>query len=186
LARHRENGGERKQATILFADIVGSTDLIAGLDAEDAMRKLRPSMAAMAEAVRRFDGWIVRSLGDGLKAAFGAPRAQEGHALNACKAALAMQEAISRLDSAPRIRVGLHSGEVVAGDIDVGSAVEQEAVGMTVHLASRIEELTEPGDICMSDEKIFDAIGSISVLPSRRTSTAAVASRWRSSRKVPD
>ena len=152
LARHRENGGERKQATILFADIVGSTDLIAGLDAEDAMRKLRPSMAAMAEAVRRFDGWIVRSLGDGLKAAFGAPRAQEGHALHACKAALAMQEAISKLDFAPRIRVGLHSGEVVAGDIDVGSAVEQEAVGMTVHLASRIEELTDPGDVCMSDE----------------------------------
>jgi class 3 adenylate cyclase/tetratricopeptide (TPR) repeat protein len=148
----RKEGGERKQATILFADIVESTRLIAGLDAEDAMGRLRPTVAAMAESVRRFDGWIVRTLGDGLMAAFGAPRAQEGHALLACKAALAMQEAVSKLNSAPRIRVGLHSGEVVAGEFNVGSALEQETAGMTVHLASRIEQLADPGGICMSDQ----------------------------------
>jgi class 3 adenylate cyclase len=146
----RAVGGERKQATVLFADIVGSTHLIANLDAEEAMGRLRPVLAAMAQAVRRFDGAIIRSLGDGLKAAFGAPRAQEGHALLACKAALAMQEAVAALPSAPPIRVGLHSGEVVAGELDTGSAIEHETVGVTVHLASRIEQLAEPGGICLS------------------------------------
>jgi class 3 adenylate cyclase/tetratricopeptide (TPR) repeat protein len=151
-AGQREEAGERKQATIMFADIVGSTHLIAGLDTEDVMERLRPTLAAMAQSVRRFDGSIVRNLGDGVKAAFGAPRALEGHALLACKAALAMQDAVSRLNSAPRIRVGLHSGEVVAGELDVGSAVDQEVAGMTVHLANRIEQLAEPGTICISDQ----------------------------------
>jgi len=145
-----KTGGERKHATILFADIVGSTHLIANLDAEDALNRLRPVVAAMAQAVRRFDGIVVRSLGDGLKAAFGAPRALEGHALLACKAALAMQEAVAALPSAPSIRIGLHSGEVVAGELDTGSAVEQEAVGLTVHLANRMEQLAEAGSICIS------------------------------------
>jgi class 3 adenylate cyclase/tetratricopeptide (TPR) repeat protein len=143
-------GGERKQATILFADIVDSTRLIADLDAEEALSRLRPVLAAIAEAVRRFNGVVVRSLGDGLKAAFGAPRALEGHALFACKAALAMQEAVTALPSAPKIRVGVHSGEVVAGELDVGAAVQREAVGLTVHLASRIEQIAEPGGIFIS------------------------------------
>jgi class 3 adenylate cyclase/tetratricopeptide (TPR) repeat protein len=144
-------GVERKQATVLFVDIVDSTGMIAGLDAEDAMGRLRPVMAAISQAARRFDGTILRSLGDGLKVAFGAPRALEGHAILACQAALAMQEAVHALDKGPAIRVGLHSGEVVAGEIDTGSAVEQAAQGLTVHVASRIEQLAEPGGICISD-----------------------------------
>jgi class 3 adenylate cyclase/tetratricopeptide (TPR) repeat protein len=148
----RVEGGERKQATILFADIVGSTHFIAGLDAEAAMNQLRPALAAMAQAVRRFDGFIVRNLGDGLKAAFGAPQALEGHALLACRAALAMVVSVAALEAAPRIRVGLHSGEVVAGELDVGSSVDQEVAGMTVHLASRIEQLAEPGTVLMSEQ----------------------------------
>jgi adenylate cyclase len=147
----REEGVERKQATILFADIVGSTDLITGMDAEDALRRLQPLVGVMAQSVRRFDGWIVRTLGDGLMAAFGAPRAQEGHALHACKAALAMQEAICKLDAATPIRVGLHSGEVVVGELNVGSVVEPGTAGITVHLASRMEQLAAPGGICLSN-----------------------------------
>ena len=147
-----EPGGERKQATVLFADIVGSTRLIAGLDAEQAMDRLQPVVLAMAQAVRHFDGTILRTLGDGLKAAFGVPRTQERHAVLACRAALAMQEAVAALPNAPPIRIGIHSGEVVAGALDTGSAVEQEAQGMTVHLASRIEQLAEPGRICMSGD----------------------------------
>jgi tetratricopeptide (TPR) repeat protein len=126
--------------------------LIAGLDAEQAMGRLQPVVLAMAQAVRRFDGTILRTLGDGLKAAFGVPRTQERHALLACRAALAMQEAIAALPNAPPIRIGIHSGEVVAGALDTGSAVEQEAQGMTVHLANRIEQLAEPGTICLSRE----------------------------------
>jgi adenylate cyclase len=150
ISSHHIPGGERKQATVLFADIVDSTRLIADLDAEEAIHRLRPIIALMARSVRRFDGAIVRSLGDGLKAVFGAPRAQEGHAILACRAALAMQEAIAALGSAPQIRIGLHSGEVVAGELDTGSAFEQEAAGLTVHIASRMEQLAGPAAICMS------------------------------------
>jgi class 3 adenylate cyclase/tetratricopeptide (TPR) repeat protein len=145
------DGAERKQATILFVDIVASTQMIAGLDAEQAMGRLRPALAAMSRAARRFGGTILQSLGDGLKVAFGAPRALEGHAILACRAALAMQEAVLALDKAPVLRIGLHSGEVVAGEFDTGCAVEQEAQGITVHIASRIEQLAEPGSICISD-----------------------------------
>lgn len=147
----RSFGGERKQATVLFADIVESTRLIAGLDPEEAMERLRPAVAAMVAAVQRFDGTVVRAPGDGVMALFGAPRAQEGHALLACKAALAMQEAVSSLGAA-RIRVGLHSGEVVSGRLDIDPAATQDAQGATVHLASRMEQMAEPGSICLSAE----------------------------------
>ena len=147
-----EPGGERKQATVLFADIVGSTQMIAGMDAEGAMDRLQPVVAAMARAVRRYDGTILRTLGDGLKAAFGAPIAREGHALLATQAALAMREAVASLPDAPPIRIGLHSGEVVAGALDTGSTVELEAQGMTVHLANRIEQFAAPGEILLSGD----------------------------------
>src|SRR6266404_2180882 len=77
----RRSIGERKQATVLFADIVSSTELVAGLDPEQAMERLRPAVSRMCEAVERFDGTVVRTLGDGVMALFGAPRAQEGRAL---------------------------------------------------------------------------------------------------------
>ena len=151
-SRLTEAAGERKQATVLFADIVGSTELIIGLDAEAAKDRLEPAVMAMVRAVRRFNGTVLRTLGDGLKAAFGVPHAQEGHALLACQAALAMRDAVAALPDATPIRIGLHSGEVVAGTLDTGSAVEQEAQGMTVHLASRIEQAAEPGNIYISRE----------------------------------
>jgi class 3 adenylate cyclase len=145
-----EPRGERKQATVLFADIVGSTEMIAGLDAEEAFGRLQPAVEAMAQAVRRFDGTILGRLGDGLKAIFGAPRAQEGHALMACQAALSMQEAMASQPTPIRIRIGLHSGEVVAGAMNAGSSQEQEAQGITLHIASRIEQAAEPGGRLMS------------------------------------
>lgn len=144
-----EPHGERKQATVLFADIVGSTELIAGLDAEQAGSRLQPAVAAMAQAVRRFDGTVLGRLGDGLKAIFGAPRAQEGHALLACQAALAMQQAIASQPHPTPIRIGLHSGEVVAGALSLDSA-DQEAQGITLHIASRIEQIADPGGIFLS------------------------------------
>lgn len=136
--------GERKQATVLFVDIVGSTELIADLDAEQASQRLQPAIAAMVEAVRRFDGTVLGKTGDGLKAIFGAPRAQEGHALLACQAALAIQAAMARQPGpgSIRTRIGLHSGEVVAG--------AEDAQGITLHIASRLEQVAEPGDILLS------------------------------------
>lgn len=145
-----EPHGERKQATVLFADIVGSTEMIAGLDAEEAVGRLQPLVEAMAQAVWRFDGTVLARLGDGLKAIFGAPRAQEGHALMACQAAMAMQEAMASQPNSIRIRVGLHSGEVVAGAMNANSLQAQEAHGITLHIASRLEQLADPGGIFLS------------------------------------
>jgi class 3 adenylate cyclase/tetratricopeptide (TPR) repeat protein len=149
-ARVADVPGERKQATILFADVAGSTARIADLDAEGAMNFLHPIVMVMARAVHRFDGTVLRTLGDGIKAAFGVPHAREGHAVLACHAALAMRTAVAALPDAPMIRIGLHSGEVVSGKLYSGSAVEQDVTGLTVHLASRIEHETPPGEICLS------------------------------------
>src|SRR5258707_347088 len=148
--RVAEVPGERKQATVLFADVAGSTERIAGLDAEGAMNFLHPIVMVMAGAVHRFDGTVLRTLGDGLKAAFGVPHAREGHAVLACHAALAMRSAVAALPDAPMIRIGLHSGEVVSGKLYSGSTVEQDVTGLTVHLASRIEQEATPGEICLS------------------------------------
>ena len=149
-ARVAEVAGERKQATVLFADIAGSTARIAALDAEAAMNFLHPIVMVMARAVHRYDGTVLRTLGDGLKAAFGVPHAREGHAVLACHAALAMRTAVAELPNAPPIRIGLHSGEVVSGIIHSGSSIEQDVTGITVHLASRIEQEAPPGEICLS------------------------------------
>ena len=149
-ALHADAPGERKQATVLFADIVSSTARIAGLDAEAAMDFLRPVVMVMARAVRRFDGTVLRTLGDGLMAAFGVPHAREGHAVLACQAALAMRAAVAALPDAPRIRIGLHAGEVVSGTVDTGSAIELDAIGLAVNLASRLEQVAPPGEICLS------------------------------------
>ena len=142
--------GGLKQATILFADIVNSTEHIAGLDPEQAMERLRPAVQGMCGAVERFGGTVVRTLGDGVMAMFGVPRVLEGHAILACKAALAMQAAFEGPDKGLRIRVGLHSGEVAldaeAVDAPIGGGVH----GHAIHLASRVVALAEPGGICLT------------------------------------
>jgi class 3 adenylate cyclase/tetratricopeptide (TPR) repeat protein len=148
----RRSIGERKQATVLFADIVSSTELVAGLDPEQAMERLRPAVSRMCEAVERFDGTVVRTLGDGVMALFGAPRAQEGHALLACEAALNMQEAFAPREGELMLRVGLHSGEVVS-EAPVGDlSKERGAHGSTIHLASRLQQIAEPGGICLTED----------------------------------
>jgi class 3 adenylate cyclase/tetratricopeptide (TPR) repeat protein len=143
-----EPQSERKQATVLFADIVGSTELIANLDAESASRRLQPAVEAMTQLVRRFGGNVLHTLGDGLDAIFGAPRADDGHALLACRAALAMQETMASLPIPTQIRIGLHSGEVVISPS--GSALGLEAQGITLHIASRLEHAADPGAILLS------------------------------------
>jgi adenylate cyclase len=139
---------ERKQATVLFADIVGSTELIANLDAESAGRRIQPVVEVMISVVERFGGNVLHRLGDGLDAIFGAPRAHDGHALLACRAALAMQEAMASLPDPTTIRIGIHSGEVISSP--QGSPVGLEAQGLTLHIASRLEHAAEPGGILLS------------------------------------
>ena len=144
--------GERKHATVLFADLVGSTQLVAALDPEQAMEQLQPAVTKMCVAVEQFDGTVVRTLGDGIMALFGAPRAQEGHALLACEAALAMREAFPRDEGGLKFRIGLHSGEVVSDSPDAPLTKELSVHGATIHLASRLQQLAEPNGICLTEE----------------------------------
>lgn len=144
--------GELKQVTVLFADLVSSTEIVAGLTAEDAMQRLKPALDAMCDSVGRFEGTVVRTLGDGILAFFGAPRAQEGHALLACEAALAIRDTFRGRDDAMSVRIGLHSGEIVADAPLVDTVTEHGAYGLTIHLASRLPAKAEPGEICLTDE----------------------------------
>jgi class 3 adenylate cyclase len=144
--------GELKQATVMFADIVGSTELIAGISPEEALCRLQPAVETMSAAVRRFDGTVFRSLGDGIMALFGAPQAQEGHALLACEAALAIQMAFPAHTSGLAVRVGLDSGRVVSSVAGNDPTSAQGAHGLTVHLASRLQGLAEPGGVCLTED----------------------------------
>jgi class 3 adenylate cyclase len=147
-------GGERKRLTVLFADICNSTGLISGLgDPELGMRRLQPVLHLMNEAVRRYDGVVNKSQGDGVMALFGAPQPREDHAVRGCLAALAMQEEMKRLgDSELQIRVGVHTGEVVVQAIEHGMYQTYDAAGASVHLANRMEHLAEAGGILSSRE----------------------------------
>lgn len=139
--------GELKIATVLFADIASSTEAVARLDAEDAMFRLQPAVRQMCEAVEQYGGTVVRTLGDGIMAVFGAPRAVEGHARLACEAALRIQTLFPDESQGLRVRVGLHTGQV-ASDSTVGVSVRSDAVhGLTVHLASRVMTSADPGEI---------------------------------------
>src|SRR5918996_4080778 len=141
--------GERKQVTVLFADLKDSTELIRGLDPEAAQRLLDPALQRMMDAVHRFEGTVNQVLGDGIMALFGAPIAHEDHALHACYAALAMQAAMHRYSTEVRrthgievqIRVGLNSGEVVVRAIGNDLHMDYSAIGQTTHLAARMEQL---------------------------------------------
>jgi class 3 adenylate cyclase/predicted ATPase len=150
--------GERKQVTVLFADIKDSTELIKDLDPEAAQQLLDPALHAMMGAVHRFEGTVNQVLGDGIMALFGAPLAHEDHALRACYAALTMQTAMREYTEAVRrahgiemrIRVGLNSGEVVVRAIGNDLHMDYSAVGQTTHLAARMEQLATPATICLT------------------------------------
>lgn len=144
--------GALKHATILFADIVSSTEHVQGLDPEQAMEQLRPAIETMCSWVDRFGGTVVRTLGDGVMALFGAPRALEGHASLACESALAMQAAFEGSSRGLRIRVGLHSGEVAYAPEAVAAPQGGGFHGHAIHVASRIVGLAEPGGICMTSD----------------------------------
>jgi adenylate cyclase len=116
------------------------------------MERLAPAVSIMCEAVERCEGTVVRTLGDGIMALFGAPLAQEGHALLACEAALSMQEAFPPDEGGLRLRVGLHSGEVVS-ELSAGElSTDRGAHGSTIHLASRLQQIAEPGGICLTED----------------------------------
>ena len=150
--------GERKQVTVLFADLKGSMELLAERDPEEARQLLDPVLEHMMAAVHRYEGTVNQVMGDGIMALFGAPLAHEDHAVRACYAALAMQEALHRYAEEVRrtqgllvqMRVGLNSGEVVVRAIGNDLHMDYSAVGQTTHLAARMEQLAAPGSILLT------------------------------------
>jgi len=147
--------GERKQVTVLFADLKGSMALLADRDPEEARQFLDPVLERMMAAVHRYEGTVNQVMGDGIMALFGAPIAHEDHAIRACYAALAMQGSVQqyavevqRAQGVPvQIRVGLNSGEVVVRAIGSDLHMDYTAVGQTTHLAARMEQMAMPGSI---------------------------------------
>lgn len=143
---------ERKFVTILRADIVKSTNLVAELDPEEAVSRLEPALKAMRAAVRQFGGIVSREMGDSLAAVFGAPVADENHAILACHAALELARRVASLgDPELQIRVGLHSGLAVMYVVNSEFSKVYEIGGPASHLAARLEAAAEPGGIYASE-----------------------------------
>jgi class 3 adenylate cyclase/tetratricopeptide (TPR) repeat protein len=165
--------GERKQVTVLFADLKGSMELLADRDPEEAGKLLDPVLERMMEAVHRYEGTVNQVMGDGIMALFGAPVAHEDHGVRACYAALDMQAAIRRYADEvlrahgikPHIRVGLNSGEVVVRAIGSDLHLDYTAVGQTTHLAARMEQLATPGTVLLTVDTLRLAEGFIVVKP---------------------
>ena len=165
--------GERKQVTVLFADIKGSMELLADRDPEDAQKLLDPVLERMIEAVHRYEGTVNRVMGDGIMALFGAPIAHEDHAVRACYAALRMQETVTqyadevqRTDGVPvTIRVGLNSGEIVVCAIGNDLHMDYTVVGQTAHLAARMEQMAKPGSVLTTAGTLELAEGYVAVKP---------------------
>ena len=165
--------GERKQVTVLFADMKGSMELLAERDPEEARKLLDPVLERMMEAVHHYEGTVNQVMGDGIMALFGAPLAHEDHAVRACYAALRMQEGIRRYSEEARhahgielrIRVGLNSGEVLVRSIGNDLRMDYTAVGQTTHLASRMEQLATPGTTRLTASTLELAEGYVDVKP---------------------
>jgi len=163
--------GERKQVTVLFADMKGSMELLADRDPEEARKLLDPVLEQMMQAVHHYEGTVNQVMGDGIMALFGAPLAHEDHAVRACYAALRMQETVRRYTEELRsahgvevqIRVGLNSGEVVVRSIGSDLRMDYSAVGQTTHLAARMEQLATPGTIRLTAETLALAEGYVAV-----------------------
>jgi class 3 adenylate cyclase/tetratricopeptide (TPR) repeat protein len=163
--------GERKQVTVLFADLKGSLELLADRGPEEARQLLDPVLECMIEAVHRYEGTVNQVLGDGIMALFGAPIALEDHAVRVCYAALSMQAAVQQYAEevrrahglAVQIRVGLNSGEVVVRAIGNDLHMDYSAIGQTTPLAARMEQLATPGSTLMTSETLQLAEGLVQV-----------------------
>ncbi|HEV8311276.1 MAG TPA: tetratricopeptide repeat protein [Methylomirabilota bacterium] len=165
--------GERKQVTVLFADLKGSMELLADRDPEEARRVLDPALELMMDAVHRYEGTVNQVMGDGVMALFGAPLALEDHAVRACYAALRMQDSgrqysdrIRRTVGLPvQLRVGLNSGEVVVRSIGSDLRMDYTAVGQTTHIAARMEQAALPGTILIPPSTLGLVEGHVQVTP---------------------
>jgi class 3 adenylate cyclase len=176
--------GERKTVTALFADIKGSTELEQDLDPEEARAIVDPALKLMIDAVRRYDGYVVQSTGDGIFAIFGAPVAHEDHPQRALYAALRMQDELNRYSARLReagnlpieARVGVNTGEVVVRSIATGGGhTEYTPIGHTTNLASRMQALAPTGSIAISEQTRKLAEGYFALKPMGPTRVKGVS-----------
>jgi class 3 adenylate cyclase len=150
--------GERKQVTVLFADVKGSMDLAEQLDPEEWHAILDRFFQILTEGVHRFEGTVNQYTGDGIMALFGAPIAHEDHAQRACYAALHLQQELRRYADEIRlkhglgfsVRMGINSGEVVVGKIGDDLRMDYTAQGHTVGLAARMEQMADTGNVLLT------------------------------------
>ncbi len=152
----RSTAAERRQLTVMFCDLVGSTELSRQLDPEDLRDVMRRYQDAVAGAVTRYGGYVAKYLGDGVLAYFGWPQAFEDQAERAVRAGLHAVEAVSALkateDSLLSARVGIATGQVVVGDLVGESGLDAEAVsGETPNLAARLQDAAGPGQCAIDD-----------------------------------
>src|SRR5215813_7893321 len=146
---------ERRQLTIMFCDLVGSTPLATRLDPEDLRDIIGAYHRSVAEVVGRFDGFVAKYMGDGVLAYFGYPWAHEDDAERAIRAGLALVEAMPRMELVAKVglqvRIGIATGLVVVGDLTgSGEAQERGVVGETPNLAARLQTLAQPGTVVIA------------------------------------
>jgi class 3 adenylate cyclase/tetratricopeptide (TPR) repeat protein len=146
---------ERRQLTVLFVDLVGSTELSGRLDPEEMSEVIRAYHTGCADVIRRWDGYLAKYMGDGVLAYYGWPRAHEDDAERAVRAGLELVDAVAALkphaEMRLRARVGIATGQVVVGDlVGEGAARDEAVVGETPNLAARLQALAEPGTVVIS------------------------------------
>ncbi|WP_280801621.1 adenylate/guanylate cyclase domain-containing protein, partial [Mesorhizobium sp. LNHC232B00] len=146
-SRTRDLSAERRQLTVMFVDLVGSTALATRLDPEDLRETIGAYHRCVADIVPHFGGFVAKYMGDGVLVYFGYPQARENAAEQAVRAGLALVNAVRRLPEPEplRVRIGIGTGQVVVGDlITAGEGQERGVVGETPNLAARLQALAEP------------------------------------------
>ena len=148
------HAGERRQLTVMFCDLVGSTALSEQLDPEELQTVVRTYQEVSAQIIERYEGYIAQYLGDGLLVYFGYPAAHEDDAARAIRAGLeivsALDQARSQFPQPVQVRIGIHTGPVVLGQMGGGSRHEQLALGETPNIAARVQGQAEPDEVIIS------------------------------------
>jgi class 3 adenylate cyclase/tetratricopeptide (TPR) repeat protein len=161
--------GERKVVTIFFADVVRSLSYSQNVDDEQFRDRLDWALSLMVDAVKEFGGSVLRVQGDGVLALFGAPKAQEDHAVRACLAALHLRNAITcrarshAEDIRFEARIGLHTGEAIVRSLDTALTHDYDAVGKAVHIGARTEQLCRPGSVLVTGHVLAHTRGLFEV-----------------------
>lgn len=160
IAQQREKGSEHRHLTVMFCDLTESTALAESLDIEDYRDLVNTYFAAVHEIIAANNGYIAQDLGDGVLVYFGFPIAREDDALRAVRSGLGIVGGISRLSESTRqrygvgaqVRVGIHTGSVITGDVGSEKRLEQLAVGITVNIAARVQHEAGPGEVWLTSD----------------------------------